>query len=101
MLVPNRYIDEPLVVYNDTEGSTITKGFRDTFPEPSNREKYTLYTVQENDTLQLIAVKAYNYPELWFLISDFNPEVTFNDQLYTGLVIKLPSQVVASRYLEF
>lgn len=65
----------PLVVYN--------------FP-PLGRLTYSDYTWTEGDRLDQVAVKFYKYPEKWWLIAVYNPEIEDHQNIPAGTVLRIP-----------
>lgn len=51
---------------------------------------YTVYTVRDGDTLDLLATSMYGDPTLWWRIADMNPHIAFPDLLQVGDVLRLP-----------
>jgi nucleoid-associated protein YgaU len=55
-----------------------------------NLEKYSLYTVRSNDTMESIAVLTYGDPSLYWRIADMNPQIQYPDSLQIGDTIRIP-----------
>lgn len=53
-------------------------------------EKYNLYTVRSNDTMDSIAVATYGDPSLYWRIADMNPQIQYPDSLQVGDTIRIP-----------
>jgi nucleoid-associated protein YgaU len=51
---------------------------------------YTVYTVRDGDTLDLLATSMYGDPTLYWRIADMNPHIAFPDLLQVGDVLRLP-----------
>lgn len=61
------------------------------FKEEPSSERYTLYTVQKNDTLQKISYKFFNTTKKWQKIYELNKDVLKGaDKIYPGQVLKIP-----------
>jgi nucleoid-associated protein YgaU len=54
-------------------------------------KKYTIYTLQKNDTLQKVSKKFYGTTKKWKFLYEENKDVIKNpDKIYPGLKIKIP-----------
>lgn len=51
---------------------------------------YTVYTVKDGDSLDLLATTLYGDPTLWWRIADMNPHIAFPDLIKVGDVLRLP-----------
>lgn len=62
------------------------------FPTRSVTEPatYTVHRVTEGDRLELLAHRAYENAELWWVIADANPELIYPDDLVPGTLLKIP-----------
>lgn len=58
--------------------------------KPISSTTYTVYTVHDGDTLDLLATNLYGDPTLYWLIADMNPHIDFPDLLQVGDVLRLP-----------
>lgn len=70
--------------------STASDGTVIAVRKPVVSENYSVYTVKEGDTLDLIAATAYNNPTLWWRIADLNPHITYPDDIQAGDSIRIP-----------
>lgn len=52
---------------------------------------YTIHTVQQNDTLDTLALFYYNNPTYFWIIADFNRILDPYESLKIGSQIKIPS----------
>lgn len=59
-------------------------------------ELYTTHRVRVGDRLDLLAGLAYDDAELWWIISDANPQLFYPDSLVPGQLIKIPIVAGAS-----
>lgn len=55
---------------------------------------YRYRTVQQGDRLDLIAMREYGDPLLWWIIARSNPEVFYPDELPVGAVLRIPDASV-------
>ena len=51
---------------------------------------YTVYTVKDGDTMDLLSTQLYGDPALYWRIADMNPHITFPDLLRAGDTLRLP-----------
>lgn len=51
---------------------------------------YTVYTVKDGDTLDLLATNMYGDPSLYWRIADMNPHISFPDLIQAGDILRLP-----------
>ena len=58
--------------------------------KPISPTTYTVYTVRDGDTLDLLATNMYGDPTLYWRIADMNPHIAFPDLLQVGDVLRLP-----------
>ena len=70
--------------------STAPDGTVIALRKPTFSGKYSIYTVREGDTLDLIAARLYGDPALYWRIADMNPHVGFPDAIHFGDVLRLP-----------
>lgn len=57
---------------------------------PALPAEYTVHRVVFGDRLDTLAYAAYGDAELWWRISDANPELFFPDSLVPGQLIRVP-----------
>lgn len=48
--------------------------------------------MSEADSFEKIAHLLYNDPELWWVIADANPLLTYPDQIPAGTLVRVPSE---------
>ena len=53
-------------------------------------EQYSIYTVKQGDTLDMLATRIYGDPTLYWRIADMNPHISFPDLIQVGDVLRLP-----------
>lgn len=58
--------------------------------KPVSPVKYSIYTVKDGDTMDLLATRLYGDPTQWWRIADMNPHITFPDIIRVGDVLRLP-----------
>jgi nucleoid-associated protein YgaU len=58
--------------------------------KPTFPVKYTVYTVREGDTMELLAARAYSDPKQYWRIADMNPHIPFPDTLLVGDTLRIP-----------
>ena len=58
--------------------------------KPKYTEKYSVYTVREGDTLDLLATELYGDPSSYWRIADMNPHIVFPNAIHFGDVLRLP-----------
>lgn len=58
--------------------------------KPLPTETYSIYTVKQGDTLDLLATRIYGDPTLYWRIADMNPHISFPDLIQVGDVLRLP-----------
>ena len=51
---------------------------------------YNTYTWKEGDRLDQLAMQFYSNPEKWWLIAEYNPEVTDHQNIPAGTVLRIP-----------
>lgn len=88
----SRYATALVVPVGDSEGvyrATVVP--TTTGQIPAN---YTVYRIVQGDTLYGLANLAYGDPELWWVISDANPEVFYPDDLVVGALLRIPTSSV-------
>ena len=51
---------------------------------------YNTYTWKEGDRLDQLAMQFYSNPEKWWLIAEYNPEVTDHQNIPAGKVLRIP-----------
>jgi nucleoid-associated protein YgaU len=71
-----------------TDGSQSPIVFYE-FPATSTISYYE-HTYVKGERLDQISQQYYNKPTLWWLIMDYNPQITNPLQIKTGTVIKVP-----------
>lgn len=52
---------------------------------------YNTYTWKEGDRLDQVAMEFYGDPEKWWLIAEYNPEVSDHQNIPAGKVLRIPS----------
>lgn len=77
--VSSRYTTE---VANDGQVIGVRK--------PVYSGSYTVYTVKDGDTLDLLAITMYGDPSLYWRIADMNPHIAFPDIISVGDVLRIP-----------
>ena len=70
--------------------STGTDGTVIAVPRAKQVEKYSIYTVRSNDTIDSLAVAVYGDPSLYWRIADMNPHIQYPDSLQVGDVLRIP-----------
>jgi nucleoid-associated protein YgaU len=55
------------------------------------RIEYNTYTWKEGDRLDQVAMNFYSNPERWWLIAEYNPEVSDHQNIPAGTVLRMPS----------
>jgi nucleoid-associated protein YgaU len=55
------------------------------------RIEYNTYTWKEGDRLDQVAMNFYSNPERWWLIAEYNPEVSDHQNIPAGTVLRIPS----------
>lgn len=58
--------------------------------KPKVTENYSLYTVKQGDTMDLLAARLYGDPTQYWRIADLNPHISFPDLIKVGDVLRLP-----------
>lgn len=58
--------------------------------KPKVTETYSLYTVKQGDTMDLLAAQVYGDPTQYWRIADMNPHITFPDLIQVGDVLRIP-----------
>lgn len=53
--------------------------------------KYWEHVYVQNERLEQIAFKYYNRPEFWWIIPEFNPEITDINNITPGTVLRIPN----------
>lgn len=53
-------------------------------------ETYSLYTVKQGDTMDLLAAQVYGDPTQYWRIADMNPHISFPDLIQVGDVLRIP-----------
>ena len=82
----SRYVATRLV-FNQKDGKTYYST-PDRFVK--NVERYVNYVIKSTDTLDLIALKHYGNPLLWWIIADMN-NIIDPFKLEIGATIKIPN----------
>ena len=54
------------------------------------RLTYEEYTYKEGDRLDNLAMKFYRDPERWWVIAEYNPQVTDPQRIPAGTVLRIP-----------
>lgn len=55
-----------------------------------NATRYTVYTVRDGDTMDLLSTRLFGDPTQWWRIADMNPHISFPDLIQVGDVLRLP-----------
>lgn len=85
----SRYNDGPLVDIEDYRESEVRKTVYRKWP--TSVSDFSVYVWQDGDRMDLIALKFYGRPEVWWQIMDYNPEIVDPTSIQTGTEIRLPS----------
>lgn len=70
--------------------TTSSDGTVIAIPREKQPEKYSIYTVRSNDTIDSLAISVYGDPSLYWRIADINPHIQYPDSLQVGDVIRIP-----------
>lgn len=54
-------------------------------------DSYSVHRVVTGERLDTLASRAYSDAELWWIIADANPELSYPDDLVPGSLIRIPS----------
>jgi nucleoid-associated protein YgaU len=54
------------------------------------RLTYSEYTVKEGDRLDNLAMQFYRDPERWWVIAEYNPQVSDPQRIPAGTVLRIP-----------
>lgn len=81
-----RYATVPF--YYDTLGQKYVYGIG---TNVSKNTDSVLYSVQQGDNLDLLALKFYNNPTLWWAIAYFNNLIDAFEPLVPGSILKIPA----------
>ena len=52
---------------------------------------YATYTWKEGDRLDQVAMEFYSSPEQWWLIAEYNPEISDPQNIPAGTVLRIPN----------
>ena len=52
---------------------------------------YTEYTWKEGDRLDQIAYRFYQYPDHWWIIAEYNPQVSDHQNIPAGTKLRIPN----------
>lgn len=52
---------------------------------------YREYLTKGEERLELLAWKYYQDPEMWYVIAEANPELTYPDNIPYGLILRIPN----------
>lgn len=55
------------------------------------RISYNEYVWKEGDRLDQLAVSFYRYPEAWWIIAEYNPQITDPTNIPAGTVLRIPN----------
>jgi nucleoid-associated protein YgaU len=58
--------------------------------KPKFAVNYTVYTVRDGDTIEILSAKAYGDPTQYWRIADMNPHIPFPDDLIVGDTLRIP-----------
>lgn len=94
--IPDRYSEQPIAYLRVNEPGVVLRPFvlnRATYRRNVESLDTIKYTIEENQTMQDIALEIYGKPEYWYVIADFNNWVFYPLDLseHIGEVLTLPS----------
>lgn len=75
-----------LETYNNIQDNTMLLG---TYLPIKQSDSYFLYTAQQGDTLDSIALKNYGTPIYWWIIADYNDMLDCTQPIL-GMTLKIP-----------
>jgi len=68
----------------DTAGQTTSRG------AVVKRPRYTVHTVRQGETMDIIASQHLGNPRRYWEIADMNPQIKFPTDIDVGTVLRLP-----------
>lgn len=88
----SRYQGQTQAMANDAHRQA---SFMTIFPDPPvlpiyRGQAFNYYTVVDGDRFDLLANRFLGRPDLWWMIADMNPEISYPDQLPAGQIIRVP-----------
>ena len=87
------FIDNGFNIYAESDGKMFFNLLSNRyFPDNLPPNKYSIYTIKHNETLQEIAYKCYQNINLWWIIAEANHMQNPFDYMKNGMTLIIPSE---------